>query len=104
MCTFGADSQVFFIKVFMQNDSVLDVRTTDFEEMGYNLKKDDWLNNFTEDKDQATKEDGMPLRGACEKRHEFFSILFSTLTEKDDIVMDWQCGVGLFIIFVCFGV
>jgi hypothetical protein len=64
--------------------------------MGYNLQRDGWLNSFTDEKNQAMKEDGVPWRGAREKRHEFYSILFSALTDKDDIVMDWQCGLGLF--------
>jgi hypothetical protein len=24
----------------------------------------------------------------------FFSILLATLTDKNDVIMDWQCGVG----------
>jgi hypothetical protein len=64
--------------------------------MGYNLKRDGWLNNFTDSKNQFVKVDGVPWKNAREKRPEFFSILFSALTDKDDIILDWQCGVGLF--------
>ena len=80
----------------MRNEFVLEVRTLDFEDMGYNLKRDGWLNSFTDAKNQSMKEDGVPWRGAREKRPEFFSILFSALTNKDDIIMDSQCGLGWF--------
>ena len=63
--------------------------------MGYNLKRDGWLNNFVDAKNQSMREDGVPWRGAREKRPDFFSILFSALTDKDDIILDWQCGVGM---------
>ena len=64
--------------------------------MGYNLKRDGWLNSFTDVKNQSVRDDGVPWRGAREKRPEFFSMFFSALTDKDDILLDWQCGVGLF--------
>ena len=88
----------------MRNDSVLNVRTSDFEDMGSNLKKDGWLNNFTDVKNQSMRENGVPLGGAREKRPVFFSIIFSALTDKDDIILDLQCGVGsifisLFLMF-----
>ena len=80
--------------------------------MGYNLKRDGWLNSFVDAKNQSMREDGVPWRGAREKRPDFFSILFSALTDKDDIILDWQCGVGMisdflsisyfFILFLCF--
>ena len=37
---------------------------------------------------------GIPWRGGRKKHHVFFSILLATLTDKNDVVMDWQCGVG----------
>ena len=80
----------------MRNESILKVRTSDFEDMGYNIKKDGWFNSFADAKNQSMKEDGVPWRGAREKRSEFFSIFFSALTDKDDIIMDWQCGLGWF--------
>ena len=80
----------------MRNRSVLSVRTLDFMDMGYNLKRDGWLNSFTDLKNQSVRVDGVPWRGAREKRPDFFSILFTALTDKDDIIMDWQCGVGSF--------
>ena len=64
--------------------------------MGYNLKRDGYLNNFVDANNQSMREDGVPWRGAREKRADFYSILFSALTDKDDIIMDWQCGVGMF--------
>src|SRR5450631_1309456 len=64
--------------------------------MSYNLKRDGWLNSFADAKNQSMREDGVPWRGAREKRPEFFSIIFSALTDKDDIIMDWQCSLGLF--------
>ena len=70
--------------------------------MGYNLKRDVWLNSFVDDQNQCVREDGVPWRDAREKRPEFFSILFSALTDKDDIVMDWQCSVGMFLISLFF--
>ena len=82
----------------MRNESVLNVWTSDFEDMRYNLKRDGWLNNFTDVKNQSMRDNGVPWRSAHEKRRKFFSILLSALTDKDDIVFDWQCGVGsLFI-------
>ena len=47
------------------------------------------------------REHGVPWRGAREKRPEFF-IFFSALTDKDDIIMDWQCGVGWYFISLFF--
>jgi hypothetical protein len=70
--------------------------------MGYNPKRDGWLNNFVDVQNQSVREDGVPWRGAREKRPEFFSILFSALSNKDDIVMDWQCGMGMFLISLFF--
>jgi hypothetical protein len=66
----------FFITVFVRNVSVLNVRTSDFKDMGYNLKRDGWLNNFTDVKNQSVRDDGVPWRGAREKRHEFFPSFF----------------------------
>lgn len=82
--------------MIVRNESVLNVRTPEVEDMGYSLKRDGWLNSFVDAKNQSMRGDGMPWRGAREKRSEFFSILFSALTDKDDIIMDWQCGVGVF--------
>ena len=48
----------------------------------------------TNEKCQAMRSDGVPWRGAREKHHVFFSITFATLTDKNDVIMDWQCGVG----------
>jgi hypothetical protein len=86
--------------VLIRNEYVLNVRTSEFEDMGYSLKRDGWLNNFVDVKNQSLRGDGVPWRGAREKRSEFFSIFFSALTDKDDIIMDWQCGVGVFFIFL----
>jgi hypothetical protein len=57
----------FFNKVLVRNASFLNVRTSDFEDMGYNLKQDGWLNNFTDLKNQSMRDDGVPWRGAREK-------------------------------------
>ena len=68
--------------------------------MGYNLKNNGWLNNSTKENNQAMKEDNVPWRGAHEKCHKFFSIIFSTLTDKDGIIMDWNRFVlSSFILF-----
>jgi hypothetical protein len=44
---FYLQTRKFFIKVVVRNESFLNVRTSDFEDMGYNLKRHGWLNNFT---------------------------------------------------------
>jgi hypothetical protein len=74
----------FFIKVLVRNESVLNVWTSNFEDIGYNLKKNGWLNNFTNVKNQSMWDD------------KFFSIFFSALTDKNNIILNWQCGVGSF--------
>ena len=63
----------------MRNEYVLNVRTSDFKDTSYNLKRDGWLNSFVNAKNQSMREDGVPWRGAREKRPEFFSIIFSAL-------------------------
>ena len=30
----------------------------------------------------------------AKKHHVFFSIFFATLTDKNDVIMDWQCDLG----------
>jgi hypothetical protein len=100
--SFILQTRKFFIKVLVHNVSVLNVRTSDFEDMGYNLKRDGWFNSFTDVKNQSIRDDGVPWRGAREKRPEFFSIIFSALTDKDDIIFDWQCGVGSVLTFLVF--
>jgi hypothetical protein len=70
--------------------------------MGYNLKRNGWFNSFMDLKNQSMRDDGVPWRGAREKRPKFFSILLSALTDKDDIILDWQCGVGIFFHLFCF--
>ena len=50
----------------MRNDSILNVHTTNFEEMGYNLMRGGWLSKFTEEKNHAMREDGVSWRGAGE--------------------------------------
>jgi hypothetical protein len=64
------------------------------QEYGYNLQRDRWLITFTDEKSQTMCSDGIPWRGACQKHHVFFSIIFATLTDKNDVILDWQCGVG----------
>lgn len=78
------------------------VRTSEVDDKGYNLKRDGWLNSFVDANNQSMREDGVPWRGAREKRADFFSILFSALTDKDDIILDWQCGVGMSLISLFF--
>ena len=86
--------------MFVCNVYFFNVRTSKFQDMGYNLKKDGWLNNFVDAKNQSMREDGVLWRGASEKRLDFISIICFALMDKDDIVMDWQCGVGMFFIFM----
>ena len=64
------------------------------QEYGYNLQRDGWLNVFTDEKSQAMRNNGIPWRGAREKHHVFFSILLSILTDKNDVIIEYQCGVG----------
>ena len=84
----------FSIKVLVRVNSVLRVREEAMQEYGYNLQRDGWLNTFTDEKSQAMRSDGVPWRGAREKHPVFFSILLVTLIDKNDVIMDWQCGVG----------
>ena len=56
--------------------------------MGYLLKKNNMLSNFTDENNQVKMGD-VPWRGACEKQSEFLEIIFSILTNKGNIVMDW---------------
>ena len=65
-----------------------------WSDMEYLLKKDGMLSNFTNDNNQLKKGD-VPWRGTCEKHSKFSEIIFSTFTNKDNIVMDWQCGTNL---------
>ncbi len=85
----------FFIKVLVRNQSCLNVRTSISEDKGYSLKRDGWITSFTDLNNQSMRDDGVPWRGAREKRPDFFNTLFAALTDKDDIIFDWQCGVGL---------
>ena len=64
------------------------------QEYGYNLQRDGCMNAFTDEKSQAMRNNGKPWRGAREKNHVSFSILFAILTDNNDVIMDWQCGVG----------
>ena len=52
------------------------------------------MNAFTDEKSQTMRSDRIPWRGARQKHHIFISIIFATLTDKNDVIMDWQCGVG----------
>ena len=90
----------FFIKVLVRNESILNFHTSDLEDNVYNLKRDGWLNSFTDAKNQTMRADGVPWRGPREKGPDFFNVLFSALTVKDDIIFDWQCGVGSFFNFL----
>ena len=64
---FFFQTRKFFIKVLVHNEYFLNVRTLDFEDMGYNLKRDGWLNNFTDLKNQFMRDDGMTgcLQSLC---------------------------------------
>jgi hypothetical protein len=44
----------------VRNKSVLNVRTSDFEDIGYNLKKNGWFNSFMDLKIQCMRDDGVP--------------------------------------------
>ena len=74
--------------MIVRNESILNVRTFEVEDMGYSLKRDGSLNSFVDAKNQSMRGDGVPWKGAREKRSEFFSIIFSALTDKDDIILD----------------
>ena len=60
---------------------------TKWSNMGYLLKMDGMLSNFSDDKNQLMNGDG-PWRGAREKHNEFLGIILSTLTNKDNIIFD----------------
>ena len=80
--------------MLVRDTTALKVSDEALQKFGYNLQRDGWLNSFTEEKNQALRADGVPWRGTREKWHEFFAILFCALTNKEDIIMDWQCGLG----------
>ena len=61
----------FFIKVLVRNESFFNVRTSKFEDMGYNLKKNGWLNNFVDAKKQSMREDGVLVKNAQFLLHHF---------------------------------
>jgi hypothetical protein len=61
----------FFIKVLHHDESFLNVHNLDVKKNGYNPKSYDWLNSFVAEKVQTIKKDGLPLRGAHKKCHEF---------------------------------
>ena len=65
------------------------------QEYGYNLQRSGWLTTFTEDKTQVMRSNEIPWRDACERHHFFFFILLATLTNKNDVIMASQCGVGM---------
>ena len=69
-------------------------KKTKWSDMGYLLKMDGILSNFTDDKNQLMDGD-VPWRGAREKHNEFLGIILSTLTNKANIVMDWNCGTSI---------
>ena len=60
---------------------------TKWSNMGYSLKMDGMLSNFTNDKNQLMNGD-VPWRGAREKHSKFLGIILSILTNKVDIVFD----------------
>jgi hypothetical protein len=64
------------------------------QKYGYNLQQDGWLNAFIDEKSQTMSSDGVPWRGARKKHHVFFCIILAPLTDKNDVIMNWQCGVG----------
>ena len=59
------------------------------QEYGYNLQQNGRLNAFTDEKSQTMRTDGIPWKDAREKHHVFFSIFLATLTDKNDVIMDW---------------
>ena len=93
---FNFQTRKFFIKVLVRNQSILNVRTSTSEDKGYNLKRDGWITSFTDVKNQSMRDDGVPWRSTRENRPDFFNTLFAALTDNDDIILDWQCGVRLF--------
>jgi hypothetical protein len=66
------------------------------QKYGYNLQRDGWLNAFTDNKNQVMRSDGLPWQGACEKHHVFFSIIFTTLTDKNDYELAVWCRYAFF--------
>lgn len=63
-------------------------------DMGFSIKKDGMLSNFTDDTNQLMNGD-KPWRGAREKNDHFLSIIFDTITQEGDIVMDWHASTGI---------
>jgi hypothetical protein len=77
----------------MCNESVLNVWTSNFEDIGYNLKIDGWLNNFTDVKNQSMRDDRLHWRGTREKHPEFFSYLFPL--SRTRTTLSWIGNVAL---------
>ena len=60
---------------------------TKWLDMGYLLKMDGMLSNFSDDKNQLKNGD-VPWRRACEKHNEFLGIIFPTFISNNNIIMD----------------
>ena len=72
----------------MRNQSILNVCTSTSEVKSYNIKRDVWITSFTVVKNQSIRDDGVPWRGAREKRPDFFKMFFAALMDNDDIILD----------------
>ena len=72
----------------MRNQSILNVCTSTSEDKGYNMKRDGWITSFTVVKNHSIQDDGVPWRGAREKRPDFFNMFFAALMDNDDIILD----------------
>ena len=67
---------------------------TKWSNIGYSLKMDGMLSNFIDHKNQLMNGD-VPWRGARKKHNKFLGIIFSTLTNEGDLIMDWNYGTGI---------
>ena len=63
-------------------------------DIGFSIKKDGMLTNFTDDTNQLMNGD-KPWRGAHEKNDHFLNIIFDTIMQEGDIVMDWHTSIGI---------
>ena len=85
----------FYIKVFTRLGSRFSIRESKkWVDLGFSIKKDGMLTNFTDETNQLMNGD-KPWRGAREKNDHFLSIIFDTITQEGDIVMDWHASTGI---------
>ena len=83
------------MKLFTPPGSTLQVKESPLgKRSGSFLLEDDWLCNFTTEKNQLMRPDGVPWRGAREKDPRFMQIWIESLTSEGDVVVDFSASTG----------